>query len=167
MARRVKRRYWDDGARVYLEEYHEEGRQSREESTPTRLKFWRDRGEGPFVYFIKCSDAGAVKIGIAKDPLHRVAVLQAGNPYLLSLNEVLVGDRDLEHYFHQRFDGWHIHGEWFGEADAIIAFARGHAEEQVKNFHEVGRVVPPWFGQVWRRTANDAERDWLWDGLRK
>lgn len=145
MARRVKRRYWDDGSRAYLEEMHEEDRQYREAMMPARLKFWRDRGEGPFVYFIRCEDANAVKIGLAKNPLARFAELQVANPYHLDLKEVIVGGREVEQHFHRKFNDWCIRGEWFREVDAVLAIAEAYAEEQVKYLHETGRVVSPYF----------------------
>lgn len=147
MARRVKRRYWDDGGAARLEEYRADAREYREAHlAPPRLKFWRERGEGPFVYFIYCRDANAVKIGTAKDPLARFAELQVANPYRLYLREVVVGGRSLERHLHDHFADWHIRGEWFREADAILAFAGAYAEEQVRYLHEQGRVVSPHFG---------------------
>lgn len=53
-----------------------------------------------FVYLIGESDKGAVKIGLAKDPIQRLRAMQTGNPRRLCVEGVLLGDAVLEHLLH-------------------------------------------------------------------
>lgn len=54
-----------------------------------------------FVYFTGEADNGALKIGVAKDPVQRLRQMQTGNPRRLKVERVLLGNRDIEALFQQ------------------------------------------------------------------
>ena len=68
-----------------------------------------------YVYAIRESETGRIKLGISKDPLARMAQLQTGNSQRLELvayrkaNQGLKDERDL----HRKADEYHVRGEWF------------------------------------------------------
>lgn len=64
------------------------------------------------VYFIR-AESGPIKIGIAIDPMARLAQIQQHNHEELELLAVEPGDRDRERYLHDRFAKIKIRGEWF------------------------------------------------------
>lgn len=71
-----------------------------------------------YVYFVLNCDSEAIKIGIAKNVVRRIASLQTSSPSELKLLGILkaksVGQaRELERSLHQTFDKYHIRGEWF------------------------------------------------------
>ena len=57
-----------------------------------------------FVYVIAEKDGGAVKIGVAKDPIARLRSMQTGNPRRLRIEYVLVGFRDTEKLLHEYWE---------------------------------------------------------------
>lgn len=68
------------------------------------------------VYIIEC--AGYTKIGVAYDPLRRLAAINTGAP----VAAVLIGSRqfdtrlsahDIESRLHRRFSAFRSNGEWF------------------------------------------------------
>ena len=68
-----------------------------------------------YVYAIRESETGRIKLGISKDPMARMAQLQTGNSQRLELvayrkaNQGLKDERDL----HRKADEYHVRGEWF------------------------------------------------------
>lgn len=64
-----------------------------------------------FVYFI--ADTGAVKIGLALDPLSRLEDLQVGNPRRLRIVSWFPGGQASEQFLHLEFFEYRIRGEWF------------------------------------------------------
>jgi len=62
-------------------------------------------------YLIGIKGSGLVKIGWAKDPKKRLALLQIGHPMVLSLLWVTKGP--YERALHRRFAGHRVRGEWF------------------------------------------------------
>ena len=68
-----------------------------------------------YVYAIRESETGRIKLGISIDPLARMAQLQTGNSQRLELvayrkaNQGLKDERDL----HRKADEYHVRGEWF------------------------------------------------------
>lgn len=107
------------------------------------LAYWREHLSKPtFVYFIQ-ADAGAVKIGRAKDPESRLRQLQTGSPDKLQMLHVVPGDAELEASLHRRFGTVRIRGEWFGAEylPIILTYADGLAAEAVAN-HDGSSTAP-------------------------
>ncbi len=70
---------------------------------PNDLEFWLARLKEPnFVYVIQGRPRSPVKIGLAKNPVARLAQLQTGNPQALRLLYVVPGDKWLEAELHER-----------------------------------------------------------------
>lgn len=81
-----------------------------------------------WVYVIEHGDTGYCKIGISTNLPRRLAHLQSGTPFVLSLAyEMEFADRDrafaVERGAHQRMTGFRARGEWFfcDPQDAIAA----------------------------------------------
>jgi len=74
------------------------------------------------VYFIK-SDSGHVKIGFTERHFkYRLADLQVGNPYMLSVIKELDWDRYQEMKLHNKFSRHRVIGEWFNLHEDILSF---------------------------------------------
>lgn len=70
------------------------------------------------VYFIISGDFKAVKIGVAKNVLSRLAQLQIANPEKLELIKIIKFESLKKAYFtesgfHEEYKNYHIRGEWF------------------------------------------------------
>jgi hypothetical protein len=61
-----------------------------------------------YVYVIGEEDDGAVKIGVAKDPISRLRGMQTGNPRRLKVEHLLFGDGVLERTLHQYWEDYAI-----------------------------------------------------------
>jgi hypothetical protein len=72
------------------------------------------------VYFIGATD-GPIKIGMAVDPLARMASLQTSHATRLCLYATTTGGRKQEAAYHRRFARHRLHGEWFDRHADIIA----------------------------------------------
>ena len=72
------------------------------------------------VYFVGGS-VGAIKIGISKAPLERLAILQTGSPIPLAILALREGGRAAERDYHARFADHRLHGEWFAPHPDILA----------------------------------------------
>ena len=64
-----------------------------------------------YVYFI--SSGSFIKIGLAEEPMQRLAALQISNPYQLSIVKSIPGTFKTEKDFHRIFSKYRIRGEWF------------------------------------------------------
>ena len=76
-----------------------------------------------YVYFITDGN-GHIKIGKADDVMERVAELQTGNPYKLSviLNVIMPTKTkafNLERELHDKFKRFRLEGEWFMEEPVL------------------------------------------------
>ena len=74
-----------------------------------------------YVYFIQSGKKGAVKIGVSKDPIERMATMQTGNPECLRLRLRLKCKSkdhafDVEYRLHKRFNWAKKRGEWFNRS---------------------------------------------------
>lgn len=118
------------------------------------LAFWRSRLKEPnFVYVIQGRPDSPIKIGLAKDPVARLAQLQTGNPYTLHLLYVVPGDRWLEAELHQRarvafplFGGT----EWFDyteELEPLLFLIRALGEAMKADYDGSGDA-PPYPGEI-------------------
>ena len=99
-----------------------------------------------YVYIVRQSFAGFVKVGASADPLRRIEELQTGSPHRLDLVG-LVHAVSKQHAFwveeaiHCRFHGQRMAGEWFRpEVDTELRRAFGHRTEPVP--HEP-IIAPP------------------------
>lgn len=73
------------------------------------------------VYFIQSGSGGPIKIGLAIEPERRLSELQTGNPHELTLRASVKGGRVAERKYHRSFSEFHIRGEWFEPAPAILS----------------------------------------------
>jgi hypothetical protein len=86
------------------------------------------------IYFIAPLDASAIKIGLAKDPEHRLTHLQIGNHQQLKIVATcrVSDDKAIESWLHRWFRPLSIRGEWFRPSeqilDAITAAQAGELE---------------------------------------
>lgn len=74
------------------------------------------------VYFIQAAESGRVKIGIAANPVRRLAELQTGSPEPLRILGVIPGGARLESQLHARFADDRLHGEWFRPSLAVLDY---------------------------------------------
>lgn len=65
------------------------------------------------VYFIEAEDTGFIKIGIAENPVARLADLQVASPHRLTLRHTIPGGRATEQALHDRWADLRVRGEWF------------------------------------------------------
>jgi hypothetical protein len=73
-----------------------------------------------YVYLI---DAGMdVKIGYARNPFKRLALLQTGNSEPLRLAAAFPGTKQTERELHELFAGDRIRGEWFYPSYELVAY---------------------------------------------
>lgn len=78
-----------------------------------------------WIYCIQAGERGPVKIGLARNPLERLATLQQGNPEPLRGVWVWQGLPEEERFMHDVCAEWRIRGEWFQpteEVRAAVAF---------------------------------------------
>lgn len=82
-----------------------------------------------YVYFVQCKTLRHIKIGAATTPKKRISEMQVGCPDELELLGVIEDHMRgaLERETHIRFAHLHIRGEWFREADDLLAFINEHA----------------------------------------
>lgn len=66
------------------------------------------------VYVIQ-NELGFVKIGIAKDPEKRINMIQIGSPFRMWIRDYkrVPDARRIEKFLHDRFNKYHLRGEWF------------------------------------------------------
>lgn len=64
------------------------------------------------VYLAKDYKSGLIKIGYSKNPIFREQTLRAENP-MIDIFCIILGDRYLEKYLHDKYQDFRIRGEWF------------------------------------------------------
>lgn len=74
------------------------------------------------VYLIQNETEGICKIGYSLDPNARLATLQTGCPYPLSLVGTIEGGREKERETHAMFEQYRMEGEWFVLNKEILSF---------------------------------------------
>lgn len=82
-----------------------------------------------YIYFIRESGRGLVKIGSAKEPQVRLAALAAQTPHELELIGVVRGTRQHEIRIHEHFSDHRVWGEWFKPCPELVRFLK---------------TLPPW-----------------------
>lgn len=75
-----------------------------------------------YVYLIQGEGGGPIKVGYAKDPEKRLAVLQPGSPVKLQLVDfVLSPERAFDLQIHAALPAEHrSHGEWFHPTERVL-----------------------------------------------
>lgn len=88
------------------------------------LGFWESSGVEieAYTYFMQAEAGGPVKIGVAKKPLERLALLQTGNPQRLVIRHVL--PLNCERFMHAEYEEHRLVGEWFERDERILADAQ-------------------------------------------
>jgi len=77
------------------------------------------------VYVVRATESGRIKIGIAENPVKRLAMLQVGSPEYLELIGTAAGGRSLEVRLHAELHRDRLYGEWFEFSDHV-AFVIGN-----------------------------------------
>lgn len=75
------------------------------------------------IYFVRCTETDAIKIGFADDPFRRFSKIQSDSPGKLELLAVEEGDRTREAELHRQFASDRKRGEWFRRSAALQAYA--------------------------------------------
>lgn len=89
--------------------------------TAVGVKPATSREKQGWVYLI--TDGGwAVKIGHARNPEKRLALLQTGTPEQLRILAVIDGPPRLERELHELFAGDRIRGEWFHKTRELVGY---------------------------------------------
>jgi Meiotically up-regulated gene 113 len=96
------------------------------------------RGE-QLVYFVQAVEGGPIKIGVARDPLTRLADLQVGSPYKLRLYGLRRGGVAEERRLHKRFRADRLQGEWF-KASGELAELAGATPPEDAEFQTVAEA---------------------------
>jgi hypothetical protein len=81
-----------------------------------------------FIYLIRCTATGLLKIGLSRNPPGRLRQLRCSSSGSLELVAILEATvmADLESDLHSRFADLRHHGEWFRPSPQILAaFASG------------------------------------------
>jgi hypothetical protein len=71
------------------------------------------------VYVVRATESGRIKIGIARNPVKRLTILQVGSPEYLELIGTAAGGRRLEVRLHAELHRDRLHGEWFEFSDHV------------------------------------------------
>lgn len=77
------------------------------------------------IYFIQDSNSHAIKIGVSKNPIERLAALQTANHTPLALIAVMDGTEQDETALHRVFT--RKRGEWFVPTQDLLVFIRENA----------------------------------------
>lgn len=80
-----------------------------------------------FVYFVRATESGRIKIGKARDVERRLAGIRTGCSEPLELMGWVDGGVHREDAVHSMFRADREHGEWFRPSAALLAFIREHA----------------------------------------
>lgn len=98
-------------------------------STRGMARAWSD-GWG-YVYFVRATTLGLVKIGCTIDARDRLKTLQVGSPDRLELLGVICNKRweETEREVHRRFAAHRRHGEWFEPCDKLLAYIAKNATD--------------------------------------
>lgn len=80
------------------------------------------RKKTQFVYFIRSTRTGCIKIGFSFDPNQRIRELSTSEP--VELLGYITGGTDAERRLHDRFSADRVHGEWFTPSESLIAYLR-------------------------------------------
>ncbi|SFD95015.1 T5orf172 domain-containing protein [Bacillus sp. OV194] len=106
------------------ERYHLAPREiSERKKTSSHYRKLLEQSKCGYVYFIRETGGGRIKIGKARDPYERITKgFGVKLPYSLQLVHLLESKNDLltEKLFHQHFRPKRVHGEWFHLSDEDV-----------------------------------------------
>ncbi len=77
-----------------------------------------------YVYFIQAGEAGKIKIGYSKYPLHRLQQLMDWSPEKLHLVAFAPGGQDEEQRIHALLRKHYSHKEWFHPTTEVISLMK-------------------------------------------
>ena len=83
---------------------------------------WAAGGTETYLYVIQQGTDGPFKVGLANDPLIRVATLQQGNPLPLRLVTFVPCRRRVEASLHNHLAEHRLRGEWFRPRRRVLEF---------------------------------------------
>ncbi|MDM5335733.1 GIY-YIG nuclease family protein [Fictibacillus enclensis] len=110
------------------ERYHlSPGEKSERKKTSLHYRKLLDQKKSGFVYFIRETGGGRIKIGKARDPYERITKgFGVKLPYPLQLVHLLESKNDLltEKLFHQHFRHKRVHGEWFHLSEGDVQWVQ-------------------------------------------
>lgn len=129
MARGESRSLWNihDEIKGALEKAYTEGweaahlERDKIEAAVAEERYAAQAAAPQVVYFIQCGDDGAIKIGIASDPVARLRSLQTAHHERLSILVTTEGGQRAEQAYHKRFAEHRLSGEWFNPHPDILA----------------------------------------------
>ncbi len=105
----------------------------RKEERRRRYGYYSPATPGPdcksVVYFVQ-SDTGPIKIGVTSALKLRLAELQTGCPYALTLLLAIPGDQKVERRLHGFFSESRTKGEWFRPDELLMKFIAARLERQ-------------------------------------
>lgn len=113
---------WENLQKDYIAQRIESRLASFGAQKPDEVANRKTNSKSNCVYLIQEDFCGLVKIGIAADPVKRMANLQTACPQKLSLVAVLRTDRasEVEVGLHTQFSEKHVRGEWFRLTEADV-----------------------------------------------
>lgn len=76
------------------------------------------------IYFVQAGENGPVKIGWAKNVIHRIQELQTGNPCKLGCLGMMEGSQNEESSLHEKFKRYRGVGEWFEPSADLLSFIK-------------------------------------------
>jgi hypothetical protein len=82
-----------------------------------------------YVYFAQV-DGGPIKIGVARNPIRRLAQMRTGNPAPIRLLGVIRGNTQTELEIHNLFAAENVAGEWFEPSRRLLAFIEATTKRQ-------------------------------------
>jgi len=115
---------------AHVAEFLAAGNRIDECAPQPNLHFFKDYyprfgiGRTSFVYFIQAGQTGPIKIGVAYDPVERLAELQVGNHEELRIVGLQLGTPSDEQLLHKEFASNHIRGEWFRLCDRLATYIK-------------------------------------------
>lgn len=97
-----------------------------------------------FVYFIHDAPSSAIKVGVSKRPLARLAQLRSASSTPLSLVGLVVGGVAQEREIHRLLNAHKVRGEWFEANEVVWCHVRALlAERGVEASAEVDQSTDP------------------------
>jgi hypothetical protein len=108
----------------------------------------REEGYVGWVYFIRYSNGGDVKIGYSgDDPQRRLKILQTGCPDELTLIGVQRGTKGDEAELHERFAEYRKRGEWFRWNEKLAGYIARFTTDPVSAARQRAWLQACWTGE--------------------
>jgi T5orf172 domain len=110
------------------------------------------------VYFFKCNENGAIKIGYSHDPKQRLRTLRAEFQWDIVPLAVIPGTRVEEKEIHERFRRDFVGCEWFRPSESLMAYIATLPPAQFSIKKGEGRKPGP---KNWKNVRPPAWTFWL------